>query len=138
MSGIFIWLLSTAAFWFLVNLSTNAVEAVVHHYGTRLMVMVVAGIAIGALASAVGYGFFILTVLLFLQLWFVRPKLLRVTGGNSLAATKYALPASILVICATVASYLLSIEACDELGHDCRRVFFDRLYTPPHLAPPIR
>ena len=136
MNETFVWLLSTAAFWFLVNLASNAIEATVHHYSTRLVVMAAAGIVIGALASAVGYGFFILTLLLIVQLWFVRRKLTTAMGGDRSVAAKYALPAFLLVISATVASYLFSIEACDRTGHECKRVFYDRFYTPPHLKPP--
>ena len=136
MSEIFVWLLSTTAFWFLANSASNTIEATVHHYSTRVVVMAATGIAIGALASAVGYGFFILTLLLIIQFWFLRHKLTTAMGGDRSAAAKYALPAFLLVISATVASYLFSIEACDRTGHECKRVFFDRIYTPPHLKPP--
>jgi hypothetical protein len=131
-----VWLITTGAFWFLSNLVSNAIEATVHHYGTRATAMVVAGTAIGALASAVGYSFFILTILIILQLRFVRRKMQASLGVKSWVATKYLLPALLLIAFATVASYAFSIETCDATGHSCKRVFFERLYTPPHLIPP--
>lgn len=136
MSTAIIWLITTAAFWFLSILASNAIEATVRHYGTRTTVMVVAGTAIGALASAVGYSFLILTILLIVQLWFVRRKMQAALGVKSWIAAKYTLPAFLLIFFATVASYAFSIETCDTTGQNCKRAFFDRLYTPPHLIPP--
>ena len=136
MSATIVWLLSTGAFWFLANLASNAIEATVRSYPVRVAVMMVAGTAIGALASAVGYGFFIVTILLVVHLWFVRRKMKAIVDVKSSIATKYALPAFLLIACATVASYLFSAEVCDSTGHGCKRVFFERLYTPPHLQPP--
>ena len=136
MSAMIVWLLATGAFWFLTNLASNAIEANVQNYPTRVAVMAVAGIAIGALASAVGYGFFVVTILLIAQLWFVRRKMKAMAGVNSAVATKYALPAFLLIAFATAGSYFFSIEACDATGRSCKRVFFEQLYTPPHLQPP--
>ena len=136
MTASIIWLITTGAFWFLLNLASNAIEATVYNYATRAIVMVVLGTAIGALASAVGYGFFILTILLIVQLWFMRRKMQATLGVKSWVATKYALPAFFLVAFATVASYIFSIETCDSTGHSCKRVFFEPLYAPPHLKSP--
>lgn len=138
MSVMNVWLLSTGAFWFLTNMASNFIEANVHNYPTRVTVMAVAGIAIGALASAVGYGFFVVTVLLIIQLWFVRRKMKAMAGVNSAVATKYALPAFLLIAFATVGSHIFSIEECDTKGRSCKRVFFEQLYTPAHLQPPAR
>jgi hypothetical protein len=136
MSAMIVWLLATGAFWFLTNLASNTIEANVHNFPTRAAVMTVAGIAIGALASAVGYSFVVVTILLIAQLWFVRRKIKATLGANSAVATKYALPAFLLIAFATVASYFFSIKACDVAGRSCKRVFFERLYTPPYLRPP--
>jgi len=51
-------------FWFLSNLASNLIEATVPRYGYRMAVMAVVGVAIGALASAVGYVYFMLTIAL--------------------------------------------------------------------------
>jgi hypothetical protein len=136
MSAFIIWLLSTGAFWFLTNMASNAIEANIQIYPVRLAMMTVAGITIGALASAVGYGFFVVTILLIVQLWFVRRKIKAMVGANSAVATKYTLPVFLLIAFATAGSYLFSIEACDSTGRSCKRVFFKQLYTPPHLQPP--
>ena len=100
--------------------------------------MTIAGVAIGALASAVGYGFFVLTILLIAQLWFLRRKIKLTTGATWAVATKYTLPTFLLVVFATVGSYVFSLEACDSGGRSCKPVFFERLYTPPQLQPPTR
>ena len=136
MSAVIVWLLSTGAFWFLANLASNGIEANVHHYPTRAAAMTVAGIAIGGLASAVGYTFFVLTILLIVQLWFVRRKIKSTMGVSSSVASKYALPTFLLIAFATVGSYLFSVEACDTSGRACKRMFFERLYTPPQFESP--
>ena len=100
--------------------------------------MTVAGVATGALASAMGYGFFVLTILLIVQLWFLRRKIKAAMGVSSAVATKYTLPTFLLVVFATVGSYVFSLEACDSSGRSCKPVFFERLYTPPQLQPPTR
>ena len=52
-------------------------------------------------------------------------------------AWKYAFPALLLVIVATAGSFVFSIELCEGAKPlVCGRVFFDRVYTPPHLVPP--
>ena len=98
--------------------------------------MAVVGMAIGALASALGYGFFILTISLIVQLWFVRWTTQMALGVKSWAATKYVLPAFLFVTFATGASYIFSIEKCGSTGRACKRVFFERLCTPSYLKPP--
>jgi hypothetical protein len=135
MSATIVWIISTVIFWFVVNIASNTIEAHVRAYGMRMAAMAITGIAIGALASAIGYSFFILTILLIVQLWFVQRKVKSVANVGSTVALKYVVPAFVLIISATVASYLFSIEACDLSGASCKRLFFERLYTPPNLQP---
>lgn len=136
MNAMVVWLVATVAFWFVTNLATNMIEATVHNYRARAAVMTLTGTAIGALASAVGYSFFILTILLVIQLWFVRRKMMTTSGVSSEVATKYAVPTFLLIAFATVGSYFFSMETCDFAARSCKRVFFERLYTPPHLQVP--
>lgn len=128
------WLVSTAVLFVICIFAVNVLEAFTPRYGARVIVMLLAGVAIGALASAVGYGFFILAVLLALYLWRMRSKLV-IASGSSEVANKYILPATILVVAATIASFVFSLESCDQDGKECKRVFFGRIYTPSHLAP---
>lgn len=97
--------------------------------------MFLAGVAVGALASAIGYGFFVLAGLLLWRAWQMRNKLLPITGDPA-AATKYALSTILLVVSATLFSYVFSIENCQSGSTDCQRLFFERVYTPPHLVRP--
>jgi hypothetical protein len=133
MSATIVWIISTALFWFVVNIACNTIEANVRAFGTRVAAMATTGIAIGALASAIGYSFFALTILLVVQLWVVHRKVKIAANIGSGVALKYALPTFLLIISATAASYLFSMEACDLSGASCKRLFFERLYTPPHL-----
>ena len=133
--SIFVWLLSTAALFVVCTLLGNLIEAVVHNYAVRVCLMLLAGVAIGALASAIGYGFFVLACLLLWRAWQIRNKLLPVIG-EAAAATKYALPTMLLVVSATLFSYVFSVEHCPSGSTDCQRIFFERVYTPPHLVRP--
>lgn len=126
------WLLATCGFWVLSNQASNLIEATVHQYWRRIAFMVAAGLGIGALASAVGYTYGILPVLLLVQLWNVRKKLL-IVGVPSGLAGKHLVPGLLMIACSAAGSFLFAIELCDQSGADCRRVFFERLYTPPHL-----
>ncbi|OYT87620.1 MAG: hypothetical protein CFE46_10755 [Burkholderiales bacterium PBB6] len=128
------WLASTAILFVICVFVVNFLEAFIHRYGARVVAMLFAGVAIGALASAVGYGFFILAVMLALYLWRMRGKLV-VASGSSEVANRYILPAIILVVAATLASSVFSLESCEQIGKECKRVFFERIYTPPHLLP---
>ncbi len=135
MSSTAVWLGSTAALWVICTVAYTAIEALVHDYWTRFAVMVVAGSAVGALASAFGYTIFILALILFAQLGVMRRKLLHVISNDERIASKYVAPSMALVVAATVGSYVFSIEVCEGVS-SCHRVFFERIYTPPHLVPP--
>ena len=138
MSGTVIWLGSTVALWVICTVVYTAIEALVHDYWIRFAVMVGAGIAIGALASAFGYSFFILAVILFVQLAFMRRQLSRRISGDERMALKYMVPSVALVAVAVIGSYVFSVELCDPLApSSCPRIFFERIYTPPHLVPPV-
>lgn len=137
MVGATAWLVTTAALWGIVTLATNGIEAAVHDYRTRVVAMGAAGLVIGAGASAVGYGFGLLALLLVVRAVLIKKKLQRAMGLRSGVAWKYALPGLLLVITATAGSFVFSLEACEGARPSvCERVFFDRLYTPPHLVPP--
>ena len=93
------------------------------------------GIAIGALSSAFGYGFGALIIILLAQLFFLRRKRLRGDGGGRRTARQNFAASAALVVAATIGSFAFSLESCNrELG--CHRIFFERIYTPPHLVRP--
>ncbi len=135
MSSTVVWLGSTAALWVICTVAYTAIEALVHDYRTRFAIMVVAGSAVGALASAFGYTFLILALILFAQLFLMRRKFLHMINNDKRTVSKYVAPSMALVVAATVGSYVFSIEVCEGVS-SCHRVFFERIYTPPHLVPP--
>jgi len=73
--SIAVWLISTAILWVVVVALTNATEAFVHNYAARVVAMICAGVVAGAAASAIGYTFFLLALLLFARLMWVKRKL---------------------------------------------------------------
>jgi hypothetical protein len=73
--SIVVWLISTAILWVVVVALTNATEAFVHNYAARVVAMICAGLMAGAAASAIGYTFFLLALLLFAKLMWVKRKL---------------------------------------------------------------
>jgi hypothetical protein len=139
MAASIVWAASTALFWFLLCLAANGIEAAVGHYHRRVVAMVVAGAAIGALAAAVGYAFGPTILGLFLlQLFVVHRQVwqrLRSIGFLSTArlVTKYALPGFLLLMVAALSSHVFALETCTPRLDSCHRVFFERIYTPPHL-----
>ena len=128
-----VWLFSTVALWAICTACYTAIEGLVPGYRTRFAVMIVAGVAVGALASAFGYSFSILSIILFAQLMVVRRGFLRFfeTEGQQLA-TKYMAPMIGFVVAATIGSYAFSLESCDA-SHRCHRMIFERIYTPPPM-----
>ena len=135
MEGIVVWLISTAILWVVVNVLTNATEAFVHNYTVRVVAMICAGAVAGAAASAIGYVFFFLALLLFAKLMWLKRKLAETVGIDNRTAWRYTVPSVLLLVTATISSYVFSLEACEGVS-TCHRVFFDRIYTPPHLIPP--
>ena len=135
MSAGVVWLISTGVLWAICTAAMTAIEALVHDYRTRFAVMIAAGIAIGALASAFGYTFYILAIILFAQLMFWRWKVLLAFAGDRRMASKYIAPSAAFLVAATVGSYVFSLEVYEGPSGG-RRVFFERIYTPPHLVPP--
>ena len=99
--------------------------------------MIVAGVVVGALASAFGYSFFILAIILFAQLMYLRRRRLLLAESDQRIAKKFIAPSVAFLIAATIGSYVFSVEGCDR-NHTCHRMFFDRIYTPPHLVSPPR
>lgn len=133
-----IWTASTAAFWFLLNVAANTIEAAVPQYRLRLLAMVVAGAGIGALAAMVGYAFGLIALLFLGQAYVVARKVRHTLDSLGLRPTakrlsKYMLPAVLLGLAATVCSYLFQLEVCSPGMDRCSRVFFELMYTPPHL-----
>ena len=63
MSAGIVWLLSPVVFWASCTVAYTAIEGLVPGYRTRFAVMIVAGVAVGALASGFGYTFFVLTAI---------------------------------------------------------------------------
>jgi galactitol-specific phosphotransferase system IIC component len=135
MEGIVVWLISTAILWVVVNVLTNATEAFVHNYTVRVVAMICAGAVAGAAASAIGYVFFFLALLLFAKLMWLKRKLAKTVGIDNRTAWHYTVPSVLLLVTATISSYVFSLEVCEGVSN-CHRVFFDRIYTPPHLIPP--
>ncbi len=82
MSSTVVWLTSTVAFWVICTLAYAVIEALVHDYWARIAVMIVAGSAVGALASAFGYTIFILALILLAQLVVMHRKLLRAVSDE--------------------------------------------------------
>ena len=135
MSSTVAWLASTVASWIICSLAYVVIEALVDHYWSRIAVMIVAGGAVGALASAFGYTIFILALILLAQLVVMHRKLLRAISDEKVRASIFVTPSIALVVAATLASHVFSIEVCDGVS-SCHRVFFERIYTPPHLVTP--
>lgn len=133
--GFVVWLVSTGVLWFITNATTNLLEAKVHRYSTRFLLMTLAGVAIGAISSAIGYTFFIISILLLWQAMKVRKTIQATLLCSNGVAMKYTLPTLSLIITATIGSYVFSIESCGSgaFPANCKRVFFERIYTPPHL-----
>ena len=133
--SIVVWLISTAILWVVVFALMNATEAFVHNYAARVVVMICAGLVAGAVASAIGYVFYLLSLLLFANLMWSKRKLAKTAGVDNRTAWRYTVPGVLLLVAATMSSYVFSLEVC-EGDSTCHRVFFDRIYTPPHLIPP--
>jgi hypothetical protein len=139
MAASIVWAASTALFWFLLSLAANGIETAVGHYHRRVIAMAMAGTAIGALAAAVGYAFgpTILGVFL-LQLFVVhRQAWLRLRSIGLLPTarlvTKYSFLGFLLLTVAALGSYVFAFETCTPRLDSCHRLFFERIYTPPHL-----
>ena len=130
-----VWLISTAILWVVVIALTNATEAFVHNYAARVVAMICAGVVAGAAASAIGYTFFLLALFLFAHLMWGKRKVAETAGVDNRTAWRYTVPSVLLLVAATISSHVFSLEVCEGISN-CHRVFFDRIYTPPHLIPP--
>ena len=119
----FIWIASTVGLWFLSVQLMNLAEIMTINRVSRLAAMATAGSLAGFSASLIGYQFFLLSILLAVQLIRHRQR-----------SKEYWWPAGMtFILIATIASYAFSIEVCDSGGQQCARVFFNWVYTPPHL-----
>jgi hypothetical protein len=133
-SSVFVFLLSTVFLWGACRASIILIEWGVPNYWLRLGVMLLAGVGIGAFSASIGYSFFILFFILLYQVSRNQAGLLKMTG-DVWVARKYASPMMLLIVAAGVGSYVFQIETCDAV-FGCEPIFFERLYTPPHLMRP--
>jgi hypothetical protein len=132
MQGMVVWLISSFVICGVLIGAANFIEATVHNYRLRLLAMFLAGLVIGAVSSAVGYAFFIITILLVFNMMHVKQKVAASTNNRGLAL-KYIIPTLVLIFSATICSYVFAIEKCtgEQSTMTCKRVFFDRIYIPP-------